>query len=85
MPSPSFHGDGEVRQDADSTVFFFDIPEVIATVSEFFTFSPGDVIASGTPLGPAGEAVEREEWGAKVPELALDHGDVVGVLRNEVV
>jgi len=81
----------KVRQRADTTAFFYDVPELVSIASEFFTLHPGDVIATGTVPGTAGEAVEHEEWSTAVPELALDPGDVVevevegvGVLRNEV-
>jgi len=83
---------GDVRQDSDTSDLFFDIPELIATASEFFTLHPGDVIASGTPPGTAGEDVPHDAWGTATTDLALDPGDVVevtagdaGTLRNEVI
>ena len=83
---------GEVRQDSDTSDLFFDIPELVATASEFFTLHPGDVIATGTPPGTASEDIAFEDWGTDTTPLALTPGDVVevtvdgvGTLRNEVV
>jgi 2-keto-4-pentenoate hydratase/2-oxohepta-3-ene-1,7-dioic acid hydratase in catechol pathway len=42
---------GEVRQDGRTRDFIFDIPELIAYVSEFARLEPGDVIMTGTPPG----------------------------------
>jgi 2-keto-4-pentenoate hydratase/2-oxohepta-3-ene-1,7-dioic acid hydratase in catechol pathway len=46
----------------------FDIPTLIASLSEGLTLEPGDVIATGTPSG-VGYAM--------VPPQFLKHGDVV--------
>ncbi|HEV2781072.1 MAG TPA: fumarylacetoacetate hydrolase family protein [Actinophytocola sp.] len=42
---------GEVRQDGRTRDFLFDIPTVIAYVSDFARLEPGDVIMTGTPPG----------------------------------
>ena len=42
---------GELRQDAPTTDFIFDIPTLIETCSRGITLHPGDVIATGTPAG----------------------------------
>lgn len=42
---------GELRQSAKTTDLIFDIPELIATISRGITLLPGDIIATGTPLG----------------------------------
>lgn len=41
----------ELRQDANTRDLIFDIPTLIATISAGFTLRPGDVIATGTPVG----------------------------------
>jgi 2-keto-4-pentenoate hydratase/2-oxohepta-3-ene-1,7-dioic acid hydratase in catechol pathway len=61
----------------------FDIPTLIATLSEGITLNPGDIIATGTPAGVGiGYA----------PPIYLKAGDVVrveidsiGTLENRVV
>jgi 2-keto-4-pentenoate hydratase/2-oxohepta-3-ene-1,7-dioic acid hydratase in catechol pathway len=42
---------GEVRQEAPIADLLFDIPTLIATISETTSLEPGDVIATGTPVG----------------------------------
>ncbi|HEX9080606.1 MAG TPA: fumarylacetoacetate hydrolase family protein [Desulfuromonadaceae bacterium] len=41
----------ELRQDARTTDLIFDIPTLIATISAGITLHPGDLIATGTPVG----------------------------------
>jgi 2-keto-4-pentenoate hydratase/2-oxohepta-3-ene-1,7-dioic acid hydratase in catechol pathway len=43
--------DGEVVQDAPTSMLLFDVPTVIAYISTFMTLLPGDVIMTGTPAG----------------------------------
>jgi 2-keto-4-pentenoate hydratase/2-oxohepta-3-ene-1,7-dioic acid hydratase in catechol pathway len=61
---------GEVRQDASTTDLIFDIPTLIETLSAGITLYPGDVIATGTPVGVG--------IGFKPPKY-LQPGDVVRV------
>lgn len=42
---------GEIRQDGDINQMIWKIPEMIATLSQFFELRPGDLILSGTPAG----------------------------------
>jgi 2-keto-4-pentenoate hydratase/2-oxohepta-3-ene-1,7-dioic acid hydratase in catechol pathway len=74
---------GEVRQNSNTELLIFDIPTIIATLSNGITLKPGDIIATGTPKG-VGMGFE--------PPKFLKPGDVVeieiegiGVLRNHVV
>lgn len=73
---------GELRQDDTTAHLMFDFAYLISYLSTFTTLEPGDVIATGTPVGAgirfdppkfllAGDAVEVEV-------------DGVGVLRNVV-
>lgn len=41
----------ELRQNASTAQFIFDIPSLIATISAGITLYPGDIIATGTPSG----------------------------------
>jgi 2-keto-4-pentenoate hydratase/2-oxohepta-3-ene-1,7-dioic acid hydratase in catechol pathway len=59
---------GETRQDGNTSAMIFDIPTLIASLSEGLTLEPGDVIATGTPSG-VGYAMD--------PPRFLKHGDVV--------
>lgn len=42
---------GERRQDSRLSKLIFDVPTIIATISEGITLQPGDIIATGTPAG----------------------------------
>lgn len=72
----------EQRQDGTTADMIFDIPTLIASLSEGMTLEPGDIIATGTPSG-VGYAME--------PPRFLKHGDTVvckisgiGTLSNTV-
>ncbi|MEV0555150.1 alpha/beta fold hydrolase [Streptomyces sp. NPDC050597] len=41
----------ELRQDANTSQLIFDVPTIIETLSAGITLEPGDVIATGTPVG----------------------------------
>jgi 2-keto-4-pentenoate hydratase/2-oxohepta-3-ene-1,7-dioic acid hydratase in catechol pathway len=74
---------GEPRQEAPISDLIFDVPTLIATLSEVMTLEPGDVIATGTGHG-VGIGFD--------PPIYLAPGDVVeisidgiGTLSNPVV
>jgi 2-keto-4-pentenoate hydratase/2-oxohepta-3-ene-1,7-dioic acid hydratase in catechol pathway len=73
---------GELRQNANTSLLIFDVPTLIETISAGITLHPGDIIATGTPVGVG--------IGFKPPKY-LKHGDTVkielsgiGVLENPV-
>jgi len=59
---------GEKMQDGNTSNFIFNVPFVVAYVSQFMTLLPGDVISTGTPAGVG--------LGFK-PPVYLKEGDVV--------
>lgn len=61
---------GEVVQKSDLSHLIFGIPTLIATISEFTTLDPGDVILTGTP---SGVGYRRD------PQLFLKDGDTITV------
>ena len=67
---------GVVKQDSRTSDLIFDVPTLIAFVSEHMTLEMGDVISTGTPAGVGnlapGDTVEVEIEG-------------IGVLRNSVI
>ena len=72
---PNFQGlgmwlkvNGEYRQRGSTSNMIFDVPTLVAYVSEFMTLLPGDVISTGTPAGVG--------LGMKPPKY-LQAGDVV--------
>jgi 2-keto-4-pentenoate hydratase/2-oxohepta-3-ene-1,7-dioic acid hydratase in catechol pathway len=60
----------ELRQDAQTRDFIFDIPAIIENCSRGITLLPGDVIATGSPAG-VGMGMTPPRW--------LQHGDVVRI------
>ncbi|KZP22785.1 putative hydrolase [Athelia psychrophila] len=73
---------GEVRQSQNTSELIFDIPTLIATASMGVSIQPGDIIATGTPVG-VGMGMNPKVW--------LQDGDTVevsipplGTLRNPV-
>ncbi len=42
---------GETKQEADLAEMIWDVPHIIAYLSELFTLQPGDLIYTGTPAG----------------------------------
>jgi 2-keto-4-pentenoate hydratase/2-oxohepta-3-ene-1,7-dioic acid hydratase in catechol pathway len=71
---------GEVRQQARTSMLIHPIPSIVAAVSRFATLRPGDVILTGTP---AGVGMARGAYLAEGDDVRVEV-DVVGTLRNEV-
>jgi 2-keto-4-pentenoate hydratase/2-oxohepta-3-ene-1,7-dioic acid hydratase in catechol pathway len=74
---------GNVVQDANTNDLLFQIPELIARVSEAMTLRTGDILVTGTPAGVGF---------ARKPPLFMKAGDVcevelegIGILRNPIV
>jgi len=74
---------GEVLQSASTSELLFDVPTLVAWISQGLTLDAGDIILTGTPSG-VGFARDPQRW--------LQDGDVVeisigglGTLRNPVV
>ncbi len=75
--------DGRIMQDGTTADMLFDIPAIIADISQDISLAPGDIISTGTP---AGVGIFRD------PPLLLAAGSVVecaiekiGAIRNRVV
>jgi 2-keto-4-pentenoate hydratase/2-oxohepta-3-ene-1,7-dioic acid hydratase in catechol pathway len=62
--------DGEVKQDGRTSQMMFDVPTLLAFMSQSFTLEPGDLVLTGTPEGVSplrdgqGLVVEIEGIGA---------------------
>ncbi len=74
---------GQTMQDSNTSQMIFDVPSILAYLSQVFTLEPGDLIFTGTPPGVGF---------ARKPPVFLKAGDVVeveiegiGVLRNPVI
>jgi 2-keto-4-pentenoate hydratase/2-oxohepta-3-ene-1,7-dioic acid hydratase in catechol pathway len=71
---------GELRQNANTRDLIFDVPAIIATISEGITLQPGDVIATGTPAG-VGIGFKPPKYLAPGDVVRIEIGGV-GVLEN---
>lgn len=87
MPNPESTGirlwvNGEKRQDGNTNQLIFDIPTLIASLSEGLTLEPGDIIATGTPSG-VGYAMVPPHFLTDGDEVICEV-DGIGRLANRV-
>jgi acylpyruvate hydrolase len=74
---------GEVMQDSNTSDMIFSTANIIATLSEFMTLEPGDIIATGTPSGVA-HARKPPAW-MKAGDTVEVELEGIGVLSNPVM
>jgi 2-keto-4-pentenoate hydratase/2-oxohepta-3-ene-1,7-dioic acid hydratase in catechol pathway len=74
---------GETMQDSNTEDMIFTVANIIATLSEFMTLEPGDVVATGTPSGVA-HARKPPAW-MKAGDVVEVEVEKIGVLHNRVV
>jgi 2-keto-4-pentenoate hydratase/2-oxohepta-3-ene-1,7-dioic acid hydratase in catechol pathway len=74
---------GQTMQDSNTSQLLFNIPTLLAYITQVFTLEPGDLLFTGTPAGVGM---------ARKPQVYLKAGDMVeveieglGLLRNPVV
>jgi 2-keto-4-pentenoate hydratase/2-oxohepta-3-ene-1,7-dioic acid hydratase in catechol pathway len=73
---------GETRQKATTADLIFDIPTIIETISAGITLQPGDVIATGTPVGVGiGFTPPRFLTTGDVVEISISK---LGTLQNRI-
>ncbi|QYK40862.1 MAG: fumarylacetoacetate hydrolase family protein [Paracoccaceae bacterium] len=87
LPDPQAVGirlwvNGEKRQDSTTAAMIFDIPTLIASLSEGLTLEPGDIIATGTPSG-VGYAMTPPRFLTDGDEVTCEI-DGIGRLSNRV-
>jgi 2-keto-4-pentenoate hydratase/2-oxohepta-3-ene-1,7-dioic acid hydratase in catechol pathway len=73
---------GETRQDGNTADMIFDIPTLIASLSEGLTLEPGDLIATGTPSG-VGYAMDPPKF-LKDGDVVVCEIDGIGRLENRM-
>ena len=77
---------GETRQSSTTASMIFDIPTLIASLSEGLTLEPGDLIATGTPSGvgyamePPRFLVDGDTVACEIPPI----GRLVNTVRRAV-
>jgi|SRR5579883_411883 len=74
---------GVTKQDANTAELIFDVPAVIADISQILTLEPGDVISTGTPAG-VGLGRTPQEW-LKPGDVMETEIERIGTLRNRMV
>ncbi len=74
---------GELRQDTRTSLMILSFADLIAYVTKFTTLKPGDVIATGTPVG-TGMGFDPPKWlkAGDVVEISVPE---IGTLKNTVV
>ena len=73
----------ELRQDARTEDFIFDIPTLIETCSRGITLYPGDIIATGSPAG-VGMGMNPPQY-LKSGDVVRVEIDGIGVIENRFV
>ena len=73
---------GELRQDAPTKDLIFDVPTLIECISAGITLYPGDIIATGTPVG-VGIGFKPPRY-LKAGDVVRCEIDGIGVLENPV-
>jgi 2-keto-4-pentenoate hydratase/2-oxohepta-3-ene-1,7-dioic acid hydratase in catechol pathway len=61
---------GKVLQESNTSQLIYDVPHLLAFLSEVFTVEPGDIVATGTPGGLAKD---------RTPTAFMQVGDVCSV------
>ncbi len=74
---------GELRQNGNTDEFIFDIPTMIASISQGLTLEPGDIIATGTPSG-VGSGFNPPKF-LKVGDVVEVEIEGLGVIKNTIV
>jgi 2-keto-4-pentenoate hydratase/2-oxohepta-3-ene-1,7-dioic acid hydratase in catechol pathway len=73
-----------VAKQADTTAnMIYDVPTLIASLSEVMTLEPGDIVATGTPAG-VGYGRTPQEF-LKPGDVMVSAIDAIGAMRNTVV
>ena len=70
----------ELRQNSKVALLIFDIPTIIATLSQGITLRPGDIIATGTPVG-VGIGFDPPKY-LKAGDVVRIEIDGIGTLEN---
>jgi 2-keto-4-pentenoate hydratase/2-oxohepta-3-ene-1,7-dioic acid hydratase in catechol pathway len=73
----------ELRQNSRIALLIFDIPTIIATISEGVTLRTGDVIATGTPAG-VGIGFDPPKY-LRPGDVVRIEIDGIGTLENNFV
>jgi len=73
---------GDLRQDSNTSLLIFDVPTIIAAISNGLTLRAGDVIATGTPAG-VGIGFDPPKYLAPGDSVKIEIGGI-GTLEHPV-
>jgi 2-keto-4-pentenoate hydratase/2-oxohepta-3-ene-1,7-dioic acid hydratase in catechol pathway len=73
---------GVVKQDGNTSGMYFKVPRLLSELSLGLTLEPGDILATGTPLG-IGHARKPPEY-LKPGDVLESEIEGIGVLRNPI-
>ena len=73
----------ELRQDSNTSLMIFNVPTIIAAISNGITLKTGDIIATGTPAG-VGIGFKPPKYLQSGDQIRIEIGGI-GVLENSVV
>ncbi|MER8384493.1 fumarylacetoacetate hydrolase family protein [Mesorhizobium sp. M0166] len=73
----------DLRQNSKISLLIFDIPTIISTLSQGITLKPGDIIATGTPVG-VGIGFDPPKY-LKAGDIVRVEIDGIGTLENRIV
>lgn len=73
----------EIRQKSNTRNLIFNIPDILATLSQDMTLEPGDIVATGTPAG-VGLGMSPPQY-LKVEDVIEMRIKGLGSIRNQVV
>lgn len=74
---------GEIRQDGNTRHLVFGVPQLIAYLTQFLSFRPGDILSTGTPAGVGhGHRPPRYLQPGDVVEMGIDG---LGTQRHTIV
>lgn len=73
---------GEVMQRSSTDQLIFDVPTLIAAITEAMALMPGDVIITGTPAGVGG--ARKPQRFMKAGEICEVEIEGIGILRNPI-
>jgi 2-keto-4-pentenoate hydratase/2-oxohepta-3-ene-1,7-dioic acid hydratase in catechol pathway len=73
---------GERMQDASTSDLIFSVAELVARLSRWMTFEPGDIVSTGTPSG-VGSVREPRVWLKPGDEIVIS-SPTLGELRTQI-
>jgi len=73
----------ELRQDSNTSLMIFNVPTIIAAISNGITLKTGDIIATGTPAG-VGIGFKPPKYLQSGDQIRIEIGGI-GVLENSIV